>query len=434
MKRSEEAFASLHSTAVVPAATVCSMKSPRVRFTPVEEQWRYGTRLLTAHHHVDDARIVDALVSSVFLNEQLHVPRKIEVSKQELPTEEVDPVAVDDIEITVRKAPKGSNVLAERILNTLLHAEFRRGSMKLIEPFFALFLHKIQAFIDAQEPIQMILPTLPSKGQNRARNDHAIDEVSLGEILFFAQMRDIVHSIKQIYDPGMKITVVTDGIIYADMFRHNDTGRAILYRNTCMELRDRMQLRDVVDIVDMDWLLFSEPTFGLMKSFVHDRLLCLWNTNADVKQRMESLMRGMIFNMPTPGEKFERALENINRPFTELPQGFQDKLKFTALRYASSLIALQRLQILYRAFPGALRATVHPKAAPQIGLHLVNSRSTVFPYHGVVLVSAQEWRKSKSLRKASSIVSLYDVYALKKPVKKYCEKGKESSLYFLIED
>lgn len=412
------------------------MDSPRIHFTRLEKDWRYGTKSLVDAQDVSDIDIVETLQKSVFINEHLYNPKLVKVKTKSIGTETVDPVDLSTIETNIRSIPKGkgSNEIAKNILSILLHKEFRRGSMKLIEPFLDLFIYQIEQFVESNEAIQIILPTLPAKGQNRARNDHEIDDVSLGEILFLAQLRDIAMSVKEIYKPGLKIIVVTDGIIYADMFRYNDTARAILYRNRCMELRDKMDLRESVDIVDMDWVLQGEPRFGWTKEFIHERLIYLWKTDQKAKKHLDSLMRGMIFNMPTPGNSFEKAIESINTPFEKLPETFKKKLKFTTLRYAAGLIALNQLSILKRAFPRALRATVHPKNSAQIGLHLVNSSSTVFPYHGVVLVSNKKLQETQSLRKASKIVSLYDLYQLNKPITKFVETSKNTSLYYLLKN
>lgn len=410
------------------------MLSPKIRFTPLEENWRYGMSSLVINHNVSDEDIIHALTHCVFINDHLYTPRKVNVTEKNIPTKYVDPILIDALNINIRKAPKGSNDLAERILNTLLHSKFRRGSTKLFDLYKEIFIRKIQKFIESNEQIQIVLPTLPAKGQNKARNDHTINEVSLGEMLFFAQLRDIALSIKEIYPPGIKIIIITDGIIYADMFRHNDTARTILYRNSCMELRDKMGLRNIIEIVDMDWILMGEPKFGYTKDLVHEKLLYLWKKSTIAKKHLDSLMRGMIFNMPTMNGGFSKALEIINTPFLDLSKAFQEQLKYTTLRYAANLIALSELQIISRAFPNALRATVHPKPAAQIGLHLTNEKSQVFPYHGVVLVSAKKLRETKSIRDSSTIVCLYDVYNLTMPVTKYCETGKDSSLYYLMED
>jgi pyoverdine/dityrosine biosynthesis protein Dit1 len=406
----------------------------KIQFTSLEEDWRFATASLRQPHRISDTEILNILEAGVFSNDQLDAPRKIDAYFRELPVVFCDPIDPKDLEVNIRKAPKGSNDISELILNTITHKEFRRGSAKLFEPFKAILLHRIRAFVNANRPIHIVLPTLPSKGQNSARNDHSIDDVLLGEMFFFAQLRDIAASIKNIYEPGAKITVITDGIIYADMFRNNNTPSAINYRNKCMVLRDEMKLRDVIDIVDMDWIIQGEANFPILRNHIHERLLYLWDTNASAKKRMDSLARGMIFNLPTPGAKFDRAIQTANTPFGELTPAFQEKIKFTALRYAACIISLTYLQVIDRAFPGSVRATVHPKSAAQIGLHLVNSKSTVFPYHGVVMVSEKELKATKSIRRSSRIVNLYDIMRLKHPVLKVCLKGQNSSFYYLVKD
>lgn len=406
----------------------------KLNFTPLEEDWRFGTASLQRPRHITDLEILEILDKNVFSNDQLDSPKQIKAAYRDLPIVHCDPVDINQLEVNIRKAPKGSNDPAELILNTLVHTEFRRGPAKLFQPFKQILLHRIRAFVKANRPIHLVLPTLPAKGQNSVRNDHAINDVGLGETLFFAQLRDINASIRNIYKPGAKITVITDGIIYADMFRDNNTPDAISYRNKCMLLRDEMGLRNEIDIIDMDWILQGEPNFPLLRNHVHERLLYLWESNSTAKKKLDSLARGMLFNLPTPGARFEKALETINTPFSALPQQFKDRVVYTTLRYASCIIALNFLEIVDRAFPGAVRLSVHPKLAPQIGLHLVNSSSTVFPYHGVVAVSEKIYKSTGSIRKSSKIVNLYEIMAMNTKIEKYCLDGQKSSYYFLIKD
>jgi hypothetical protein len=69
-----------------------------------------------------------------------------------------------------------------------------------------------------------------------------------------------------------------------------------------------------------------------------------------------------------------------------------------ARRYAAFLITACQRQTLEREFPSALRATVHPKDAPQLPVHLVNNRSVIFPYNGVPVVRENDSGLRRSLR------------------------------------
>jgi hypothetical protein len=87
---------------------------------------------------------------------------------------------------------------------------------------------------------------------------------------------------------------------------------------------------------------------------------------------------------------------NIDR--TEWPEDIQRATTSAARLYAAFLITACQRRTIESNFPGALRATVHPKAAPQLPLHLVNSRSVIFPYNGVPVVKEGERGLRRSLR------------------------------------
>jgi len=63
-----------------------------------------------------------------------------------------------------------------------------------------------------------------------------------------------------------------------------------------------------------------------------------------------------------------------------------------AFEFALLLYTLKQMNLVKSIFPEALRATVHPKPG-QWGLHLVNKRSGIFPWHGIAYKKLNgQWR------------------------------------------
>jgi hypothetical protein len=60
----------------------------------------------------------------------------------------------------------------------------------------------------------------------------------------------------------------------------------------------------------------------------------------------------------------------------------RERTEEAAFEFALTLYTLKELDLVATAYPGAVRATVHPKPE-QWGLHLVNEHTQVFPWQGV---------------------------------------------------
>lgn len=69
-----------------------------------------------------------------------------------------------------------------------------------------------------------------------------------------------------------------------------------------------------------------------------------------------------------------------------------DRAERGALEFALFLYVLSEIDLVPSCYPGAVRATVHPKPG-QWGLHLVNRESRVFPWQGVAYRNENgQWR------------------------------------------
>jgi hypothetical protein len=153
------------------------------------------------------------------------------------------------------------------------------------------------------------------------------------------------------------------------------------------------------------------------------------NDNPDTAQGMRSLQRGMLLNIPAPEQDFDAYASLIAQPFDQLPRDLQDRTRNIAIEYSSFLLAMRKLNLVQRNFPDALRATVHPKNAPQVPLHLVNKHSVTFPYNGVPVVSEGKFAKTKSFGKSTRIMRFYQVLEIPDARAIYCPQSDEPFYY-----
>jgi len=193
-----------------------------------------------------------------------------------------------------------------------------------------------------------------------------------------------------------------------------------------------MGLQKQVTIFDLEWLTNQEPRFLKMVNCIGNILATAVEDNSDVRVSLNSLARGMLLHLPIPGLTFDEYLEYLSNLYIDLPQTLNDQAQTTAMQYASFVLALRRLQILERGFPNTLRATVYPKNAPHLPIHLVNKHSVISPYNGVPVVSERKLANTHNIQSATRIIRYYQLLEIPDVRAVYDPQHKEP-FYFMCE-
>ncbi|EFQ34127.1 pyoverdine/dityrosine biosynthesis protein [Colletotrichum graminicola] len=76
-------------------------------------------------------------------------------------------------------------------------------------------------YVAAKRQIEMVLPAFPGKSKNTAEKvlGHLPD---LGEEIALARLHDLCRQIKQLYEPGAKMIIATDGACYNDILEYTE--------------------------------------------------------------------------------------------------------------------------------------------------------------------------------------------------------------------
>ena len=83
------------------------------------------------------------------------------------------------------------------------------------------FLDIIRKQIDHAQPIKMVLPAFPFKSPNR--KDKVLGVLpDLGEELALGCLETLCEEIKKVYPPGAEVTILSDGLMYNDIFGVSD--------------------------------------------------------------------------------------------------------------------------------------------------------------------------------------------------------------------
>jgi pyoverdine/dityrosine biosynthesis protein Dit1 len=240
-------------------------------------------------------------------------------------------------------------------------------------------LPKIQSFVEANKPIEFVLPAFPSKSPNPAkvlgRLPDMAEELSLSFLNTFCQR------IQRHHPPGAKLKICSDGRVFSDLIRVADHDISA-YQSALQHMIARNRA-DHLDLYNLE--NFSPPAaharnFKEMREHLVDEYADPIDT---IKQKLTS---------DQAGTQLYRALTRFL---------FEDGL---TPHYGGSRAALQKdsktraLSVIQRSwawgelladrFPDAIRLSIHPQPATsvKIGVHLMPTLDNwLTPWHGVAV-------------------------------------------------
>jgi pyoverdine/dityrosine biosynthesis protein Dit1 len=309
--------------------------------------------------------------------------------------------------------PKGRQGLVQQLLDVLLNSNVRRGSAALTAPYMSTFEGIVRAAVDANRPLDLTLLTLAAKAPNPLATGHAVNETDLGEELFVAHMDDLLGSLQDVYTPGARLLIVSDARAYAGYRTTPQDGHKIVaYVDGVRVMRDRRNLQPSFGIVDLVSVSHRDSNFQELRWTLEEKLRRLYDTNAAVRERLNSLSASMLTYIPLPNYDLETTNLALRVPYAELPPWVRELCFKAAINRSGFTSALNMLKVVTRAFPRALRMTVHPKAAPQLAIHLISPHSSVLPHNGVPLVNEVKLERSGDVLMSTRIVHRRDVLTI----------------------
>jgi hypothetical protein len=251
------------------------------------------------------------------------------------------------------------------------------------------YIHRIKAACLSGSPIRVVIPIFCVIANPLKRFRHI--SITAGEMVTLRTLSNISGMIAEIYPPGLVFEVVSDAMFYATPFGVHLADAAIYLqqlRRTARALGgDRVRLHDMSEL-----LADHAPEFGKryerwLCRYTHNEL-CDGTSQSSLDVWLESMQA--CLNVSQYKHDYNWLRETFSSPANRLdanPLRVRARaalLKYRALKAAASDVGWEE-----RVFPGALRATIHTKSIPVLGLRLYPEykfRSRLLPYHGVPLI------------------------------------------------
>jgi pyoverdine/dityrosine biosynthesis protein Dit1 len=246
---------------------------------------------------------------------------------------------------------------------------------KPCEQCFALHLAKVRRFVRAAEPIHFLLPAFPAKSPSPKKVLGKLPDMA--EELALKFLEHICDEIKEIYPPGVRITICSDGRVFSDLVGVSDQDVSE-YGKKIDELRQRIRANSL-DLFGMEDL-FEIADHARMRE-----QLCL--NYADTLAAIENRTHNF--------EHHQALFNGIQRFLFEDRIAIEPEKSRTQVRNECkqrTYMVIQRSdawgRLLSDCFPAALRLSIHPQGphSEKIGILLGEASDTwLTPWHGVAV-------------------------------------------------
>ena len=272
------------------------------------------------------------------------------------------------------------NQLATEILNRLFrHRRLQDGAGNCAEDpceqCLGLHLPKVRRCIGAGEPIHFLLPAFPAKSPNPQKVLGRVPD--MGEEIALNYLEHICAEINELYSPGARISICSDGRVFADLVGVAEEDVS----NYAAELRLMMErigngsldffcLEDLFDVAD--------------HAAMRDRLLLHYaDTLESIKERVHSFDHHRTLFNGIQRFLFEDRLALETDKSRNQIRNECKELTYRVIQRSDSWGRL-----LSDCFPTALRLSIHPQSphSEKIGILLGEAKDTwLTPWHGVAL-------------------------------------------------
>jgi len=251
----------------------------------------------------------------------------------------------------------------------------------------ALALHRprVAAAVAKNEPIPLVLPAFPAKSPNPAKTLGLLPD--LGEVLALRTLQQLCDEIAQTYPPGARLTIASDGHVFADLVEVPDAD-VDAYQSAIADIITQEELGSIE-------LFNLRNVYGLTEGDAsRTRLVDQYAQSiADLEARAAVHPRHQTMVDGIHRFLFEDAVvlhpersRTQNRKWTK-PRAWE------VVRRSDAWGAL-----VAEAFPDAVRLSIHPQpeVSEKIGIHLLPTEDAwLTPWHGVAVLDADSARLMK---------------------------------------
>lgn len=274
----------------------------------------------------------------------------------------------------------------QRLAGTHIQTHSHSGSecQNCVTPHFAKLVNAIQK----SEPITLVLPAFPGKSPNLAKVLGTLPDMA--ETLALQNLQNLCDQIREVYTPGAKLILCSDGRVFSDVVGIQDTDITQYQDHLKKVIRDlaltslcAFHLEDLNPTVR-----FDQMRAELVEHFGESLELL----KASVKRGGSPKAAGASLN-PEDAEA-NRLYCGITRFLVEDAQFPGQTLSRSAIQKDCRIRAYEVIRrsqawsnLIEKRFPHAIRLSIHPQSCggKKFGIQLVDQSAWVTPWHSVAV-------------------------------------------------
>ena len=246
------------------------------------------------------------------------------------------------------------------------------------EQCFALHLPKVLRFLSANEPLHFLLPAFPAKSPSPKKVLGRLPDMA--EELALQFLDHLCAEIRQIYSPGARITICSDGRVFSDLVGVTDQD-VTDYGAEIVRYTERL------GTTCLDWFSMEDLFETREHPVMREQLLLHYaEPLAAIRQRVnDHEQHRLLFNGIQRFLFEDRIAIDTGKSRTQVRNECKE----------NTYLVIQRSdawgRLLSDCFPGALRLSIHPQSphAEKIGIRFGEaSDAWITPWHGVAVERA----------------------------------------------
>jgi pyoverdine/dityrosine biosynthesis protein Dit1/AcrR family transcriptional regulator len=273
-----------------------------------------------------------------------------------------------------------NDIAANILKNVFQHRKYiipENKSPNLESSGFEKHLPRVEVFIKRNEPVHFILPAFPAKSPNLKKVLGIYPDLS--EEVALVTLNNICKEIASVYGPGARITICSDGRIFAGLVGVTDE-QVTAYVTEIKKMIVDLKLENL-DIINLEDLLpdlsFIEARQNVLERFSEPL--------ENLRERVKS------------SEEFRNLFNGIHRFIVDdrlvlEPEKSKNKVKEEAKDIALRVIQHSNAwtRFLSYYFPESVRLSIHPHPinSEKIGIKLTKAVDDwITPWHGTIVLN-----------------------------------------------
>lgn len=262
-----------------------------------------------------------------------------------------------------------------RILRLVL--EYRRSDCQRARCADCEDTHEpaVAYFVSRGQPVSMVLPAFPMKSPNRNKTLGPLPD--MGERLALRFLQWLCNKIRDIYAPGARIIIASDGRVFNDLVGVPD-AEVTEYQHAMEAMIRELDASDL-SVMNLDHVMPGR-SFAAMRH--------------ELVQRSATSIEGLREEVRGPGDTVA-LYRGISRFLFEDGREQHQHISNTAWQKQCRVRAYGVIQrsrawgeLVGSIYPDALRLSIHPQTctSSKLGIHLAQTRDAwLTPWHGVLV-------------------------------------------------